>query len=177
MRIAVITVSDTRTKHTDESGDLLVQMLEESRHQLHSRDIIPDNVYVIRSVLSSLAVQNSVDAVIFTGGTGLTGRDITPEAVSPLLDKEIIGFGEAFRRLSYQQIGFPGLTSRCMAGLINGCIVFTLPGSKKACRTGWQELIEPALREGGAGCNLVSLKSRFLEHRETVANSDSNERK
>lgn len=164
MRIALVTVSDTRTEATDETGKLLGQLVEGAGHQLHSRQITPDNIYFIRATLSALAIQGDVDVVLLSGGTGVTGRDVTPEAVTPLLDKEIVGFGEAFRHISYQQIGFSGLMSRCVAGLVNGRIIFTIPGSKNACRTAWQELIEPAIREGGAGCNLIALKPRFQEH-------------
>lgn len=161
--IAVLTVSDTRTEDTDKSGALLAARLQEAGHRLADRRIVPDDVYRIREVVSRWIVDESVNAVLSTGGTGVTGRDGTPEAVRPLLDKEIEGFGEIFRAISYQEIKTSSLQSRALAGVANATYVFCLPGSSGACRTAWDELIKDQLDYRTRPCNLVELMPRLLE--------------
>ena len=139
--VAVLTVSDSRNEQTDKSGKLLVDRLQAAGHRLVEKRIVPDEVYTIRAVVAAWIADADVDVVITTGGTGVTGRDGTPEAVSPLLDKTIEGFGEVFRAISYQQIRTSTIQSRAMAGVANGTYVFCVPGSKGACATAWDELI------------------------------------
>ncbi|NNF96222.1 MAG: molybdenum cofactor biosynthesis protein, partial [Halobacteria archaeon] len=134
LQIAIMTVSDTRTEETDKSGGILRKLLEEAGHQLSEKLIVPDNIYRIRAEVSCWFISENVDVVITTGGTGLTGRDGTPEAVRPLLDKVIDGFGEMFRVLSYEDIGTSTLQSRALAGVANGTFIFCLPGSSGACK-------------------------------------------
>src|SRR5690606_769913 len=145
LNVAVLTVSDTRTAATDSSGDLLVGRLENAGHRLAARRIEPDDVYRIRATVSAWIADPDVDVVISTGGTGVTGRDGTPEAIQPLLDKTIEGFGEIFRMLSWEDIGTSTLQSRCLAGVANATYVFCLPGSGNACATAWDRLIEKQL--------------------------------
>jgi molybdenum cofactor biosynthesis protein B len=163
VRIAVLTVSDTRTVATDKSGALLVERLGSAGHVLADRQIVPDDIYRIRAVASAWIADPAVDAVITTGGTGVTGRDGTPEALEPLLDKVIEGFGELFRALSFQDIGTSTLQSRCLAGVANGTFVFCLPGSTNACATGWDRLIAAQLDYRHRPCNLVELLPRLKE--------------
>lgn len=163
LSIAVLTVSDTRNLETDTSGALLVQRLKDAGHRLGDRRLMPDDIYRIRAVVSAWIADAAIDAVITTGGTGLTGRDGTPEAVAPLLDKVIEGFGELFRTLSYQDIGTSTLQSRCLAGVANGTFVFCLPGSGNACATGWDQLIAAQLDLRTRPCNLVELMPRLKE--------------
>ena len=163
VHIAVLTVSDTRDETTDKSGKLLVERLEEAGHILHEKRILPDDIYQLRAQVSQWIAADGVQAVITTGGTGLTGRDGTPEAVSVLFDKEIEGFGEVFRMLSYEEIGASTLQSRCVAGVANGTYIFCLPGSSGACATGWDKLIGPQLDSTNQPCNLVDLMPRLLE--------------
>ena len=163
VRIAILTVSDTRDETTDKSGKLLVERLEEAGHILHEKRILPDDIYQLRAQVSQWIAANGVQAVITTGGTGLTGRDGTPEAVSVLFDKEIEGFGEVFRMLSYEEIGASTLQSRCVAGVANGTYIFCLPGSSGACATGWDKLIGPQLDSTNQPFNLVDLMPRLLE--------------
>ncbi len=146
LTIALLTVSDTRTPADDRSGDALQQRLELSGHQLVERRIVPDNRYQIRAELSRWIADPAVQVVISSGGTGLTGRDGTPEAVAPLLDKTIEGFGELFRVLSFETIGTSTLQSRCLAGVANGTVIFVLPGSLDAVETAWDRLPLPCLR-------------------------------
>nr|VFJ46761.1 MAG: molybdenum cofactor biosynthesis protein B [Candidatus Kentron sp. DK] len=157
VRIAVLTVSDSRTKETDTSGQTLVDRLTEKGHLLADRRIVKDNVYQIRAILSQWIADPEVQAIITTGGTGLTSRDGTPEAVLPLLDKEIAGFGELFRAVSFQEIRTAALQSRALAGTANGTYLFCLPGSTGACRTGWDHLIEAQLDYRTQPCNFVEL--------------------
>ena len=161
--IAVLTVSDTRTEETDKSGALLVQRLETAGHRPADKRIVPDDVYRIRAVVSQWIAEDSVQVVISTGGTGVTGRDGTPEAVAPLLDKTIEGFGEIFRVLSYEEIKTSTLQSRALAGVANGTYVFCLPGSSGACRTAWDRIIAAQLDYRTRPCNLVELIPRLLE--------------
>jgi len=161
--IAVLTVSDTRHEADDKSGALLVERLRSAGHQLHEKAIVRDDKYRIREVLSRWIAADEVQVVLTTGGTGLTGRDGTPEAARPLLDKEIDGFGEMFRVLSYEGIGTSTLQSRTVAGVANGTYMFCLPGSSGACRDGWDKLIEKQLDYRTRPCNLVELMPRLLE--------------
>lgn len=163
LAIALLTVSDTRTLADDRSGDALQQRLEAAGHRLHERAIVPDNRYRIRAELSRWIANPVVQVVISSGGTGLTGRDGTPEAVSPLLDKTIEGFGELFRVLSFETIGTSTLQSRCLAGVANGTVIFVLPGSLDAVETAWDRLIAAQLNAATRPCNLVQLLPRLTE--------------
>ena len=163
LRIAVLTVSDSRDEATDKSGALLVKMLGESGHQLAEKVIVADDKYRIREVVSRWIADESVPVVLTTGGTGVTGRDGTPEAVTPLLDKVIDGFGETFRSLSYQTIGTSTLQSRALAGVANGTYIFCLPGSAGACKDAWTQLISSQLDYRTRPCNLVELMPRLRE--------------
>lgn len=163
VRIAVLTVSDSRTEADDTSGDALVERLQAAGHSLAERVICPDDKYRIRALVSAWIADPEVDVVISTGGTGLTGRDITPEAIRPLLDKEIEGVGELFRLVSYEEIGTSTIASRCIGGVANGTFLFCLPGSTGACRTGWDKIIGPQLDCTTKPCNLVALMPRLLE--------------
>ncbi len=163
LNIAVLTVSDTRTEETDKSGQLLVERLESAGHKLADKAIEPDNVYRIRATVSRWIADPQVQAIITTGGTGITGRDGTPEAVAPLFDKTIDGFGETFRSLSYRDIGTSTIQSRALAGVANGTYIFALPGSSGACRDGWDLLICHQLDYRTQPCNLVELLPRLSE--------------
>ena len=163
VNIAILTISDTRDESTDKSGKLLVERLTEAGHSLHEKCIRPDDIYQLRAQVSQWIANDKVQAVVTTGGTGLTGRDGTPEALSVLFDKEIEGFGEVFRMLSYEEIGASTLQSRCVAGVANGTYIFSLPGSSGACATGWDKLIGPQLDSTNQPCNLVDLMPRLLE--------------
>lgn len=161
--IAVLTVSDSRTLEDDKSGSLLVGRISESGHQLADRHIVSDDKYAIRAQLSNWLIDSRVDAIIVTGGTGLTGRDLVPEAVMPLLDRLTEGFGELFRWLSYQDIGTSALQSRAFAGSANGRLVFCLPGSRGACELAWDQIIGKQLDAATRPCNLVELLPRLRE--------------
>jgi molybdenum cofactor biosynthesis protein B len=161
--IAVLTVSDTRDESTDKSGATLIELLQRSGHRLAARQIVRDDIYRIRASVSAWIADPAVNVVLTTGGTGLTGRDGTPEAVRPLLDKVIEGFGELFRAISYEEIGTSSLQSRCLAGVANGTYIFCLPGSTNACRTGWERLISEQLDSRTKPCNLVELMPRLGE--------------
>lgn len=161
--IAVLTVSDTRDETSDRSGSLLVDRVRRAGHRLAGRLIVRDDVYAIRAVVSGWIADPQVNVIVTTGGTGLTGRDGTPEAVAVLLDKEIDGFGELFRALSYEEIGTSSLQSRCLAGVANGTFVFCLPGSAHACETGWDRLIAAQLDSRTRPCNLAELLPRLRE--------------
>lgn len=163
VNIAVMTVSDSRTEETDKSGKLLCDRIQSTDHTLAEKVIVPDDIYQIRAVVSRWIADESVQAIITTGGTGVTGRDGTPEAVQPLLDKEISGFGEIFRMISYQEIKTSTIQSRALAGVANGTYVFCLPGSSGACRTGWDELIQDQLDVRHSPCNLAELMPRLRE--------------
>jgi len=154
VNIAVITVSDSRTDENDTSGGTLVERLTEAGHKLAEKSIVPDDVYKIRAVMSRWISDDNVHVVITTGGTGLTGRDITPEAVMPLLDKEIIGIGELFRMISYEEIGTSTVASRALGGVANGKFIFCLPVSTGACRTGWDKVISSELVYCHGPCNI-----------------------
>ena len=163
LNIAVLTVSDSRTEETDKSGALLVQRLGAAGHRLAEKRIVPDDVYRIRAVVAQWIAEESVQVAISTGGTGVTGRDGTPEAIAPLLDKTIEGFGETFRMLSYEEIKTSTLQSRALAGVANGTYVFCLPGSSGACRTAWDRIIAAQLDYRTRPCNLVELMPRLRE--------------
>ncbi|HEX7045671.1 MAG TPA: molybdenum cofactor biosynthesis protein B [Burkholderiales bacterium] len=163
LQIAVLTVSDTRDENTDTSGKTLVERLTRAGHRLAEKAIVPDDIYRIRAVVSRWIADPDVQVVLTTGGTGVTGRDGTPEAVQPLLDKEIEGFGETFRMLSHAEIGSSTIQSRALAGVANGTYIFCLPGSSGACRTAWDRLIEAQLDYRTRPCNLVELMPRLLE--------------
>ncbi|MGR4068251.1 molybdenum cofactor biosynthesis protein B [Halomonas sp. LR3S48] len=157
LRIAVLTVSDTRDFNSDRSGALLAERLTEAGHQLAERRIVIDDVYRIRAVVSEWIASPEVQVILTTGGTGFTGRDSTPEAVSVLLDKRIEGFGEQFRQLSWQEIGSSTIQSRCLGGLANATAVFCLPGSSGACRTAWDGLLAEQLDSRHKPCNFANL--------------------
>ena len=163
LAIAVLTVSDTRGEAEDKSGALLVERLTGAGHRLADRRIVKDDVYAIRAEVSRWIADPEIDAVLTTGGTGVTGRDGTPEAVAPLLDKEIPGFGEVFRMLSYQGIRTSTIQSRALAGVANATYVFCLPGSSGACRDAWDQIISEQLDYRTRPCNLVELMPRLLE--------------
>ena len=163
LAIAVLTVSDTRDATSDKSGAALVELLQAAGHRLAAREIVPDDIYRIRAVVSGWIAAPGISVVLTTGGTGLTGRDGTPEAVKPLLDKTIEGFGELFRAISFEEIGTSSLQSRAIAGVANGTYVFCLPGSTNACRTAWNRLIAAQLDSRTKPCNLVDLMPRLAE--------------
>ena len=163
LQIAVMTISDTRTEETDKSGAMLRKLLEEAGHYFTEKLIVPDNIYQIRAEVSRWIASQDVNVVISTGGTGVAGHDGTPEAVHPLLDKVIDGFGEMFRALSYEDIGTSTLQSRALAGVANATFIFCLPGSSGACKDGWTKLIAKQLDYRTRPCNLVELMPRLLE--------------
>ncbi|MCW7551973.1 molybdenum cofactor biosynthesis protein B [Endozoicomonas gorgoniicola] len=155
LHIAVLTVSDTRTEDNDTSGHLLVEQLKSEGHILADKAIVKDDIYKIREVLSRWIASDNVQAVLITGGTGFSGRDSTPEAVLPLFDKQVDGYGELFRQLSYEQIGTSTIQSRTVAGFANGTITFVMPGSNNACKTAWQGIIKEQLDSRHRPCNFV----------------------
>ncbi|MBI3779209.1 MAG: molybdenum cofactor biosynthesis protein B [Gammaproteobacteria bacterium] len=161
LNIAVLTVSDTRTRENDTSGDLLQERLETAGHKLAARVILPDDVEKLRAQLRAWMADKNVDAVISTGGTGLTKRDVTPEAFEPLFTKTIPGFGELFRWLSYEEIGTSTIESRAFAGVAGDTLVFCLPGSTGACRTGMDKIILPQLNATTGPCNLTEMLPRI----------------
>lgn len=163
LSIAVLTVSDTRGEAEDRSGALLVERLGSAGHRLADKRIVRDDVYAIRAEVSRWIAQPEINVVLSTGGTGVTGRDGTPEAVAPLLDKQIPGFGEVFRMLSYQVIKTSTIQSRAIAGVANATYVFCLPGSSGACRDAWDQIISAQLDYRTRPCNLVELMPRLLE--------------
>ena len=163
LSIAVLVVSDSRSAKTDKSGKLLAERLKAAGHRLHERRIVPDDIYQIRAAVSAWCADPAVNVVLSTGGTGVTGRDGTPEAVAVLFDKEIEGFGELFRAVSFEEIGTSSLQSRAIAGVANGTYIFCLPGSAGACATGWDRIIMPQLDYRTRPCNLVELMPRLKE--------------
>ena len=164
--IAVMTVSDSRTEADDKSGKLLVERLTGVGHRIVEKVIVPDDIFQIRSVVSRWIADTEVQVVLTTGGTGVTGFDGTPEAVTPLLEKELDGFGEIFRAVSYEEIGTSSLQSRAVAGVANGTYLFCLPGFSGACATAWDKLLVHQLDYRTRPCNLVELMPRLLEHRQ-----------
>lgn len=165
VHIALLTVSDSRTAADDKSGKLLCDRVVAAGHRVADQRIVRDDVYAIRAAVSAWIAEPEVQVIVTTGGTGVTGRDGTPEAIEPLLDKQIDGFGEMFRSLSYPDIGTSTLQSRALAGVANGTYIFVLPGSAGACATGWDQLICHQLDYRTRPCNLVELMPRLLEHR------------
>lgn len=163
LSIAVLTVSDSRTLAEDSSGDYLCQALAEAGHRLHERALLPDDRYQLRALVSRWIADADCDGVLVTGGTGFTGRDSTPEAIEPLLDKLMPGFGELFRALSFHDIGTSSLQSRAFAGLANATFVFCLPGSTGACRTAWEKILRDQFDGRTRPCNLVGLRPRLRE--------------
>lgn len=159
--VAVLTVSDTRTETNDTSGQYLVDSLLQEDHQLVDKQIVIDDIYLIRAVISQWIASDDVQAILVTGGTGFTGRDSTPEAVSVLFDKTVEGFGELFRYLSYDEIGTSTVQSRAVAGLANDTVIFCMPGSTSACQTAWGKIIREQLDSTYRPCNFVGvLKTR-----------------
>ena len=163
LNIAVLTISDTRTENDDVSGLTLIRGLTEAGHHLLDKKIVADNIYQIRAAVSCWIADPKINVIITTGGTGVTGRDGTPEAIMPLLDKVLDGFGEMFRMISYQEIKSSTLQSRAVAGVANATYIFCLPGSSSACRTAWESLIKDQLDYRTRPCNLVQLMPRLLE--------------
>lgn len=157
LNIAVLTVSDTRTFDNDTSGQVLVDSLQEAGHTLIDRQLIPDDVYLMRAVVSRWIADPEVHSVLITGGTGFTDRDSTPEALGPLFDKEVKGFGELFRQVSHEEIGSSTIQSRALAGLANHTVIFCMPGSTGACRTAWTKIIREQLDSRHRPCNFVGL--------------------
>ena len=162
--IAVITISDTRQLADDKSGQTLVDRLTEAGHRLAGRAIVKDDVRAIRAATRKFAKDKSVDVIISTGGTGLTGRDVTIEAMRPLFDKEIEGFGVLFHMMSFQKIKTSTVQSRATAGVVSGKYVFCLPGSPGACRDGWDEILKPQLDYRHMPCNFIEIMPRLDEH-------------
>lgn len=158
---AILTVSDTRTEESDTSGRLLADRLATAGHRLMEKAILPDNIYQIRALVSRWIADPGVQAVIVTGGTGLTDRDHTPEAITPLLDKTIDGFGELFRSVSYQEIGSSTVQSRVLAGIANGTFIFCIPGSTNACRLAWDAILNDQFNNCTKPCNFVQLIPRL----------------
>jgi len=163
LSLCVLTVSDSRTPGNDTSGDYLVDALRADAHHLHARALLPDDKYRLRAQVSTWIADASVDGILVTGGTGFTGRDSTPEALLPLLDKQMPGFGELFRALSFEEIGTSTLQSRAFAGLANATFLFALPGSTSACRTAWERIIRAQLDARTRPCNLANLRPRLKE--------------
>ncbi len=161
--IAVLTISDTRTEADDKSGNILTGRISAAGHTVYEKKIVTDDIYQVRAAVSSWIAETKPDVVVSTGGTGVTGRDGTPEAIRPLLDKEIIGFGEMFRVLSFETIKTSTLQSRAFAGVANRTYIFCLPGSAGACAEAWDKLISHQLDYRNRPCNLVELMPRLKE--------------
>jgi len=163
LNIAVLTVSDTRNDTNDISGNTLVEKIQQAGHKVIEKKIVADNIYMIRAVVSQWILEEQINVIVTTGGTGVTGRDGTPEAIAPLLDKVLDGFGEIFRWLSYADIQTSTIQSRAISGVANGTYIFCLPGSSSACRMAWDSLIQAQLDSRTRPCNLVQLMPRLLE--------------
>jgi molybdenum cofactor biosynthesis protein B len=163
VRIAVLTISDTRDEESDTSGHVLVERLTGAGHQLADKTLVRDEVEAIRAQVKAWTKSGDVDVILTTGGTGITGRDVTPEAIEPLLDKRIEGFSVIFHLVSYQTVGLSTLQSRALAGLIDGVFIFCMPGSNGAVRDGWDKVIAPQLDSRHKPCNMVELMPRLLE--------------
>ena len=161
LQLCVLTVSDTRTVENDTSGDYLISALTDQGHSLHERAIVPDDKYILRAKVSAWIAHEAVDGILLTGGTGFTLRDSTPEAILPLLDKQMPGFGEMFRAISIADIGTSSLQSRAFAGIANATFIFALPGSTSACKTAWEQIILHQLDARTKPCNLANLKPRL----------------
>ncbi len=163
LHICVLTVSDSRSLETDSSGDYLARALGDAGHTVAERALLPDDRYAMRALVSKWIADPAIDGILVTGGTGFTGRDSTPEALRPLLDKEMPGFGELFRAISFEEIGTSSLQSRAFAGLANATFVFALPGSTTACRTAWEKIIRQQLDARTKPCNLATIRPRLKE--------------
>ena len=163
LNIAIVIVSNTRTDDTDKSGRKLIELINKDNHKIITKQIVKDNIYEIRKTVSDFILNNEIDVVITSGGTGITGSDGTPEAISPLLDKTIDGFGEIFRQRSYEKIKTSSLQTRALAGVANKTFIFVLPGSIDACKTAWTEIISHQLNSDTKPCNLVMLMPRLNE--------------
>ena len=157
LKVAVLTVSDTRTQETDTSGAFLEEALREAGHEIADRQIVIDDVYQLRAIVSQWIADPEVEVILTTGGTGFSGRDSTPEALAPLFDKTIDGFGEVFRSLSHTEIGSSTVQSRALAGLANGTVIFCMPGSTGACRTAWKGVLRDQLDSEHKPCNFVGV--------------------
>lgn len=164
LAICVLTVSDSRTLESDSSGAYLAESLAAEGHRVHARVLLPDDRYAMRALVSQWIADPAVDGILVTGGTGFTGRDSTPEALLPLLDKEMPGFGELFRAVSVEEIGTSSLQSRAFAGLANATFLFALPGSTSACRTAWEKIVRHQLDARTKPCNLATIRPRLKEH-------------
>ncbi len=163
VRIAVLTISDTRDEESDTSGHVLVERLTGAGHLLADKGIVRDDIGEIRAKVKAWTQSGDVDVILTTGGTGITGRDVTPEAIEPLLDKRIEGFSVIFHLVSYQTVGLSTLQSRALAGLVDGVFIFCMPGSNGAVRDGWDRVIAPQLDSRHKPCNMVELMPRLLE--------------
>ncbi|HEY7900939.1 MAG TPA: molybdenum cofactor biosynthesis protein B [Caulobacteraceae bacterium] len=163
VRVAVLTISDTRDEESDTSGAVLAERVAAAGHVLADRDLVPDDIEAIRARIKSWTGSGTIEAIVTTGGTGLTGRDVTPEAIEPLFDKRIEGFSAIFHLVSYQTVGLSTLQSRALAGLIDGVFVFCLPGSNGAVRDGWDRVIAAQLDSRHRPCNMVELMPRLGE--------------
>lgn len=163
VRIAVLTVSDSRTRDNDTSGDVLCERLQSAGHKLADRQLLPDDIFKTRAAVSVWIADAAVDCILITGGTGITGRDSTPEAIRPLLVREIPGFGELFRQISRDDIGAATIQSRAFAGTSNATLVFALPGSPGACKTAWDQILATQLDSRTRPCNFIALLERLYE--------------
>ena len=163
LNIMVLTISDSRTKETDKSGNLLTKLINNSNHDVIEHHIVKDNIYSIRKIISLWIDDSSIDVIISTGGTGVTGRDGTPEAIEVLFDKKIDGFGEIFRYISYKKIKTSTIQSRATAGVANSTFIFCLPGSPNACKDAWTEIIQYQLDSSNKPCNLVELMPKLKD--------------
>ncbi len=163
VRIAVLTISDTRDEDSDTSGHVLAERVKAAGHELADKAIVPDSIMAIREKIEGWVASGFVEAIITTGGTGITGRDVTPEAVEPMFDKKLDGFSVVFHMVSYQSVGLSTLQSRATAGIVKGVFVFCLPGSNGAVKDGWDKVISAQLDSRHGPCNMVELMPRLLE--------------
>ena len=163
LNCSILTISDSRTLKEDTSGALLAELIARDGHRLAERTLVRDSIYEVRATVSRWIADAEINVVITTGGTGFTGRDSTPEALLPLFDKTILGFGELFRQISFEEIGASTIQSRAVAGIANATLIFALPGSSNAVRTGWEKILHNQLDVNFKPCNFVELIPRFLE--------------
>ena len=164
LSVVLLTISDTRSIEEDKSGSILERLAISAGHSVNDRQLVKDDVYEIRSKISQWIANQNIQVIITTGGTGFTGRDSTPEALEPLFDKKIDGFGELFRQISFEEIGSSTIQSRAVAGIANGTLIFSLPGSSNAVKTAWQEILKNQLDINFKPCNFAELIPRFKEH-------------
>ena len=165
LSVALLTISDTRSMEEDKSGSTLEQLATSAGHSVTDRQLVKDDIYAIRATTSQWIANENIQVIITTGGTGFTGRDSTPEALEPLFDKTIDGFGELFRQISFKEIGSSTIQSRALAGIANGTLIFSLPGSSNAVETAWQQILKNQLDINFKPCNFAELIPRFREHR------------